>query len=263
LKGIGMDLATALVPWLAAGCALAGLVGLAGWRRPARSGLARLHELLSLACLTIALVTWVARWVVAGHLPLFGTFESSLSLSFAALLGALLIRFRTGSTVPWTAAALGAAALLLHGRAAWAAFAALLANAGFALHRLVARDVRPGPSNRRLSRSLSVGFLLHSAMLVSGSVYEFMLFGGAWSFDPVETLGLLTWLAYGTLLHLHLFAGWEGRRLAGWCLALFAMLSVSYRCIVYFPAWSTYHVFDLDRRVHVMGSGEPPGSPEP
>ncbi|NIP15989.1 MAG: hypothetical protein GWN02_07605, partial [Gemmatimonadetes bacterium] len=73
----------------------------------------------------------------------------------------------------------------------------------------------------------------------------------AWSFDPIETLGFVAWMAYGTLLHLHLMAGWEGRRLASWCAALFVLLTVSYRAIVYFPPSSTYHIFDMDLRIHV------------
>ena len=56
-------------------------------------------------------------------------------------------------------------------------------------------------------------------MLASGSVYKFMLFGTAWSWDPIETLGLVTWMAAGTLLHLHLMAGWEARRLEAAILA--------------------------------------------
>ncbi len=90
-------------------------------------------------------------------------------------------------------------------------------------------------------------------MLVSGSVYKFLLFGKAWSFDPIETLGFAAWVAYGTLLHMHYFAGWRGRRLARWCLTVFILLLVSYRGIVWFPAWSTYHIFDMDLRIHVTG----------
>ena len=102
--------------------------------------------------------------------------------------------------------------------------------------------------------SLQIGFLLHTSMLVSGSFYKFLLFGKAWSFDPIETLGFIAWIAYGTLLHMHYFAGWEGP--GGWqngvCRYFFVLL-VSYRGIVYFPAWSTYHIFDMDLRIHLTG----------
>ena len=113
--------------------------------------------------------------------------------------------------------------------------------------------------DRALSFTLSLGFALHTAMLASGSLYKFLLFGRAWSFDPIETLGFVAWVAYGTLLHMHLFAGWEGRRLAAWSLGLFLLLLVSYRGIVYFPAWSSYHILDMDLRMHLMSQA--PGGP--
>ena len=76
--------------------------------------------------------------------------------------------------------------------------------------------------------------------------------GVAWSFDPIETLGIVAWLSYGTLLHLHFFAHWRDRRLAAWGLGLFGLLVLSYRGIVYFPSWSTYHIFDVGLREHLM-----------
>ncbi len=125
---------------------------------------------------------------------------------------------------------------------------ALLANAGLAF--LVLRQWGGEAAVRRMAFTLSLGFVLHSAMLASGSLYKFLLFGRTWSFDPIETLGLVAWVAYGTLLHMQLLGGWSGRRLAGWCLALFVLLVISYRGIVYFPSWSTYHIFDVDLRFH-------------
>jgi hypothetical protein len=51
----------------------------------------------------------------------------------------------------------------------------------------------------------------------------------------------------------HLLAQWRGRRLAAWSLGLFVLLVVSYRLVVYFPSWSTYHIFDINLREHLMG----------
>jgi ABC-type uncharacterized transport system permease subunit len=144
----------------------------------------------------------------------------------------------------------------VHAIVAWAAYGCLAVNAAVALSLRWSGDT---PAVRRLlAFTLGLGFLLHSAMLASGSFYKFLLFGSAWSFDPIETLGLVVWLSYGTLLHLHRLAGWDGRRLAGWCLSLFVLLTVSYRAIVYFPAWSTYHIFDMDLRMHVTPSETDP-----
>jgi ABC-type uncharacterized transport system permease subunit len=142
----------------------------------------------------------------------------------------------------------------VHAVLAWAAFGALAANAAVALRRLVGRTPPSPRHDRLLTFSLSLGFVLHSGMMASGSFYKFLLFGRAWSFDPIETLGFVAWIAYGTLLHMHLFAGWKGRRLAKWCLGVFVLLVISYRGIIYFPAWSTYHIFDMDLRIHLTGT---------
>lgn len=250
---------------------LCGLVGLATLlqRDPAR--VARWGNRAGAACLLLCAGTWAARWAEAGHLPLFGTYESALSLALFVLATAALLR-RAGPLLP--GACLLSAAILGHGLAydptpyaltiserslvvdvhavlAWAAFGLLAANVLLALLELLGRRRGLPGAGRWLALSLHWGFVLHSAMIASGSLYKFMLFGRAWSFDPIETLALVTWVSYGTLLHLHLFAGWEGRRLAAWCLALFVVLVVSYRGIVYFPAVATYHIFDMDLRMHV------------
>ena len=257
---------------------LAAMLGVVAWRRPDRDRLGKMAEGSAWVSLVLVLGLWVARWVEAGHLPLFGTFESSLSIAAATLLVPILFRFLNRIPAPATpAACLVAAAVLFHGRmydptpyaltiserswvvdihafVAWAAFGMLAANAGFAAWLILRAGGRPAGSAYPLVGTLTAGFLLHSAMLVSGSVYKFLLFGTAWSFDPIETLGLASWCAYGTVLHMHLFAGWQGRKLAGWCLAVFILLVVSYRGIVLFPTWSTYHIFDMDMRIHLTGS---------
>jgi ABC-type transport system involved in cytochrome c biogenesis permease subunit len=273
-----MELSTTLAFGLVGLGAATSLVGFAVWFVPRLRRLHVLGDALGLACLALSLVAWILRWWHAGHLPLFGTFESSLSLGVAVLLVALLFRLRVREGLAvWPVACLTTTAIVAHGLGfdktmfaltiserswvvdvhavlAWLAFGTLAANAGFGLRRLLRREAGRPDDDRMLALTLSLGFVLHSAMLASGSLYKFLLFGRAWSFDPVETLGFATWLAYGALLHLHLIGGWQGRRLARWCLGLFILLIVSYRGIVYFPPWSTYHIFDMDRRIHLTGS---------
>lgn len=273
MSAAGPDLAVLLVAVSAA----AALVGFIAWVRPGSRTLLLAGEGAGVTAAVLAVVVWALRWRSAGHLPLFGTFESSLSLAVAVLGAAIVLRLVTpAARRVWPVACVVAGAVVAHGLlfdptafpltiserswvvdvhavVAWAAFGALAVNAALALSCLV-RPTAPGEgSGHWLSRTLTIGFALHSAMLATGSFYKFLLFGTPWSFDPVETLGLVAWLAYGTLLHMHLFAGWEGRKLAAWCLGLFVVLVVSYRGIVYFPAWSTYHVFDMDLRMHVTG----------
>ena len=279
-----VDLSTMLATWLIVASTLTGVFGIVGWFRPASSWMRPIGEAGGLACLLLSLVAWITRWSEAGHLPLFGTYESSLSLALAVLLGALILWFRSrGTGLAWPVACLVTAAVVTHGSLfdrtpyaltiserswvvdvhsllAWAAFGVLAANAALAAFRLLSR--RDGKTvDRQLVLSLEIGFVGHSAMLVSGSVYKFLLFGTAWSFDPIEILGMIAWLSYGTLLHMHAFAGWNGRRLAVWCLALFVLLTVTYRGIVYFPSWSSYHILDMDLRMHVTAPQQPGGQP--
>jgi ABC-type transport system involved in cytochrome c biogenesis permease subunit len=258
---------------LVPGCAAASVLGFLGlWKEEKK--FRRAGEWIGLLCFAVALLTWLARWRLTGHMPVFGTYESALSLAVAVLAATLVVRARTDSNRIWPVTCLIAAGLLAHGYRfddtafpltiserswvvdvhallAWSAFGCLAANAGLAALVWRSGERTPERTSRLLSQSLSLGFMLHTAMMVSGSFYKFLLFGEAWSFDPIETLGFTAWVAYGTLLHMHLLAGWEGARLAKSCLVVFALLVVSYRFIVYFPAWSTYHILDMDLRMHI------------
>lgn len=276
-----MDPSSTLAGPFALASLAASVLGFAAWWRPSSAWLRLVSIAAGLACAAAGVALWVLRWWSAGHLPLFGTYESALSLAAAVLLASLAAWIRRpASPGVWPVACGVSTVLVAHGLRfdptvfaltiserswvvdvhaflAWSAFGTLAVNAGFALRRLLPGAATPSGGDGRLAFTLSLGFLLHSAMMASGSFYKFLLFGRAWSFDPIETLGFVAWVSYGTLLHMHLFSGWRDRRLARWCLGLFVLLVVSYRGIVYFPAWSTYHIFDMDLRIHLTGS-EPP-----
>ncbi len=254
-------------------CLAAGVAGIpALWRRGPRWD--RLGPALGAIAFLATSAAWGARWVEAGHLPIFGTYESAASLAWAVAAVALAwdawSRFQS-RTVPLCAFA--SAALLAqglrfdpaiyeltiserslvvdaHALLAWSAFGMLAANAATALLLLRRGAGEDERAKRWLVRTLELGFVLHSAMIATGALYEFMLFGTAWSFDPIETLAFVAWVSYGALLHLRLLAGWRARRLAGWCLLVFALLVVSYRGLVYFPAWASFHILDIDLRLH-------------
>jgi ABC-type transport system involved in cytochrome c biogenesis permease subunit len=253
-----------------------GVSGITAWAAPKLRLLSGVALVLGFLQLVLTIAAWAGRTAAAGHLPLFGTYESALSLALAVTLaGALFdLRRREARILPW--ACLVSSLLLAHGAAysreiyaltiserswvvdvhavaAWAAFGVLALNAGVALRMIIQRKAKTDTPNSWLAGTLSLGFLLHTALLATGALYKFLLFGKAWSFDPIETLGFAAWIAYGTLLHMHLLAGWNGWRLAAWCLGLFLILVVSYRGIVYFPSWSTYHIFDMDLRIHLVG----------
>lgn len=250
-----------------------GLLGLVAWRSHERPWAQRVFNAAGAVPTVLGLAAFAARWAEAGHLPLFGVYEAALSLSLVVVATAWGFELRSRSTLGvapvgavlsalslWhglrydatpSALTISERSLVMDGHAvvAWAAFGVLAVNAG--LSAIILWRPEGERVSAKLVPTLELGFFLHTAMLVSGSLYRFLLFGRAWSFDPIETLGFITWTAYGTLLHMHFFAHWRGRRLAAWSLGLFLLLVVSYRGIVTWPSWSTYHVFDIGLREHL------------
>lgn len=63
-------------------------------------------------------------------------------------------------------------------------------------------------------RLVLFGFFAWTVMLISGAIWAKDLYGSYWSWDPVETWSLISWLAWGIYVHLSLtFRRW-GRLLA-------------------------------------------------
>lgn len=257
-----------LYPVLIPLCATAAVAVLARAPRAARA--------LAALAAGVGAVAWTGRWITAGHLPLFGMYEASLSIAVAVLVvaairaplasivaGLLLLQ---GIAYDPTAYALTiserSVVVDVHAVLAWVAFAVLTLNfaTAIAVWRSASAAGNGGTmataeKNGYLSATLRWGFILYSAMIGTGAVYKFMLFGTFWSFDPVETLALAGWFAYATILHLQTNARWSDVKLARWCVALFVLLVVSYRTIILFPPVSTYHIFDMNMRIHRVAEG--------
>ena len=51
---------------------------------------------------------------------------------------------------------------------------------------------------------MAVAFIFHSFMLIAGAVWAHDAWGRYWSWDPLETWSLLTWLSLAIVLHLRL-----------------------------------------------------------
>ena len=63
-----------------------------------------------------------------------------------------------------------------------------------------------------------IGFLADTVMLVSGSIWAKLLWGSFWSWDPVESWSLISWLAYGTYIHLRVSFNYKGKLMAWFCI---------------------------------------------
>lgn len=199
------------------------------------------------------LVAW--RWIESGHVPTIGNFENAIAgawfivamtlwagrrdryplLAAGALPFALIIMgggAMSDTSVRPMVASLKSFWLYIHIFFAWLAYGAYTVACGAGVVYLVkSRKPSKAQNDESLAaldelmfRSIAFGFITDAVMIAAGSIWAKDLWGSYWSWDPVETWSLISWLIYGVALHLRVTLGWRGRRLA-W-LAVFAILGV-------------------------------------
>ncbi len=79
-----------------------------------------------------------------------------------------------------------------------------------------------------LSYSLiGFGFFNLAIMIMAGSIWAHTAWGNYWSWDPVETWSLISWILYGIYLHLRRTYGWKGQAPAWLAMAFFVILLFS------------------------------------
>lgn len=216
----------------------------------------------------------VARGLVAGRVPVIGTFENTLlaggfivltailisiggpvqrSHHFARLLAPLaLLTLAAGWLAPMQPLPISAGGRswmgYVHALIGWADFAVLAGTLAAAVGQLRnSRAVEEEAWDETLARLLGLGFALLTATMASGSVYSYILFGEWYRWQVVETTTMAAWLAYAALLHLRLLHRWSGRRLAVATLAAFPLALVAFWIWAIYP--DTYHYFDAALRV--------------
>lgn len=280
--------------WVAITCYMAGTILIfAGmvFKRSKWVDLAASFALFGLAAQAVAIG---ARWMSSGHFPYIEDYENVLVGTFAMVLAYLILtRLRKGLALagalvlPVVLLTLGygltqaappspvtppyqSGWLVVHVTFAWITYALYSAVAGLAIVYLIRdRAARQGreatgipawvPSSDEIDdlslKLVALGFLNNAVMIASGAIWAYRLWGSYWSWDPVETWSLLTWLAYGLYMHARLTLGWRGRRLA--YLALFALFGVLMTFWGVQLAPSSYHLF------RQMGTGTGMGQSRP
>lgn len=245
-----------------------------------RQRLVQAAFLIASAGLVAHLAVIVIRWRASGHFPYVHEYENVLVGSFAmVLIYVLIVAFRrnlslAGALVlPVVLLTMGygltqftapgpvtppyqSGWLVVHVTFAWITYAAYSAVAGLAVALLVrARAERRGVEAKGIPswvpqsaiiddlslKLVAFGFLNNAVMIASGAIWAYRLWGSYWSWDPVETWSLLTWLAYGFYLHARLTLRWSGERVA-W-IALFALFGVLMAFWGVQLAPSSYHLF--------------------
>jgi len=198
------------------------------------------------------------RWILSGHAPMAGLFESLTVFSFCSALSAFLL-CRTEATMPaWrtlsvlvllpqTGAALVDKRLLPLYPALdtpWFATHVGFSFLGYGLFAaglaLSLRYLRHGGEEvyRAAGRSALYGFSAFSAGMVCGGIWAFYAWGSYWIWTPKEIWSVILWVYFAALTHLKFIPagkGWPGwsRRLemgataAGYVVMLATFLGVS------------------------------------
>lgn len=145
--------------------------------------------------------------------------------------------------------------LVIHVLFAWFTYAAYTSAAALATIELIKtkrvppREGSPiwrtpdiGTLQDLTMRLVGFGFIVNAAMIASGAIWAYELWGAYWRWDPVETWSLITWLAYALYLHLRLTLGWEGRRLAWVALAALFGVMMAFWGVQLLPN-ASFHIF--------------------
>jgi cytochrome c-type biogenesis protein CcsB len=225
------------------------------------------------------------RYQAQGHLPWSGDYESAMMGGWFIIGGTLYVGWRNRSlqalatvcaplvvlmmgygvmrnpVLTPMAASLKNYWLYIHVYFAWLAFGAYaLATAAGTLYLMKQKSEARGEQNPSYERFPSLdrldelifryvvfGFITDTIMIVAGAIWAKDLWGSYWSWDPVETWSLVSWLLYGIVIHLRVTFGWREKRLA--CLAVFALSTVIISFFgVTFVASSSLHMFNVNPR---------------
>lgn len=99
-------------------------------------------------------------------------------------------------------------------------------------------------------RYINFGFINHSIMFALGAYYSSILYGKWWEWDPAESTWLIAWLGVALYIHLRLFYNWRRKKAAWLYVVVFCTIAFSYWGLVYLPPGSSFHVFDLELKLH-------------
>lgn len=211
------------------------------------------------------------RWGATGHPPVMRAYEMALLGSWLTLIVFGLLRFwhrkveAIGVAVmPLLMLMIGKGImtrpylepmappfksnwLWLHILFAWVAYGAFCVAAGLAILYLLKtrsenkatkdqfyeRFPRLGVLNDLTLRLVIFGFVALTVQIGAGALWAYSLWGRYWGWDPIETWSLITWLIYGTYIHLAVTLGWKGSKMAWLAIASLLSLFITYGGIGY------------------------------
>ena len=239
--------------------------------------------------LLLQLASASVRWMDIGHPPVFGTYEATLAGSWFLVLFVMISYWsvhRHFNLLVKTAVP-ASILILLYGltfntdhipltiseKSLWVDFHALFSWLAFAPFTLAFclstyylwKNRGRGTLTPALSpeergqfeiidelafRYINFGFIMHTIMFALGCYYSSILYGKWWMWDPAESTSLITWLSVALYIHMRLFYNWKEGRAAWLFVVIFATVIFSYWGLIYMPAGSSFHVFDLELKAH-------------
>lgn len=254
MSGFGLEV---VLHWVAVGLYIAASVLLAnavvfGHPRRVRPALA-----LAAAGLLPHAAALALRWRASGHGPYMLKYEVLSSNAWIAVAMLLVVLWRrpswSGIALVALPAAILAVALGLFSnpeirelpptlRSVWLIFhisfaklsaASFLLSVGASTLVLLGRRTPPpawiskAPSAEALDafvvRFVGFGFIFWTITIAAGAIWANQSWGRYWGWDPIETWSFISWLVYGTFLHVRLFFKVRGAASAWWALACFGV----------------------------------------
>lgn len=211
----------------------------------------------------------VVRSVAAERPPFLNLYEYVLSLTWAFLVVYLFVEWKTKNrdigalAVPLlalftylaiqlptevnpTMPALRSAWRIPHIATAIFAYACFGVAFGLAIMYLIRRSTEGNKNSfwvtrlpslevidRLIYRLAAFGFMMQTALLITGAIWAQWAWGRYWGWDPKETWGLVTWLIYAAYLHTRVTMGWKGTKSAvaiiiGFIAVIFTLFGVNY-----------------------------------
>ena len=87
--------------------------------------------------------------------------------------------------------------------------------------------------DKAIYRMIAFGFMMQTALLITGAIWAQFAWGRYWGWDPKETWALVTWLIYAAFLHTRVTMGWTGRKSAtmvivGFFVMIFTLIGVNW-----------------------------------
>ena len=241
----------------------------------------RLTQLVALGLLVHSAAI-VCRFFATGHLPWSGDYENSLMGGWFVIVATLIAGWRNKALQPLAAASVPLVVLMMgygvernpaltpmaaslktgwlyiHVYFAWLAFCSYtLAMAAGVLYLLKRKSLSPQASgsfyallpplerlDELIFKYVVFGFITDSIMIVAGSIWAEGLWGSYWSWDPVETWSLISYLVYAIAIHLRVGLGWRDSRQAWLVIIALSTVIISFFGVT-FVVNSSLHVFQV------------------